>query len=110
MNEHAKKIWKAWADGKLVQTQQSENGEWRTVEPIGVMPEMMPHKCPDNWRIKPMTERRMFRVFFDNDSGGPMVFEGSLDGVFDDVGKFTKSPSFNRWLTDWVYYEVEVEE
>lgn len=63
MNEHAKLIWKAWADGKKVEYKEFEYdwSEWVDGEPISVPEEDQPQNRPHLWRIKTTGETKCLR-------------------------------------------------
>ena len=54
MDEHAKKIWQAWLDGKTVQLRPNPYPDvWRDEDPSLVAEFQKPQYRPDDWRIKP---------------------------------------------------------
>jgi len=108
MHEHAKKIWKAALDGKTVQRSEGiGDDDWEDKNPFESVRHLWPQSRPNIWRIKPQTiQTRMFRVYLDPDDLGPYIFEGDSDKV----SEFEKKPYFGGWLTDWITYEVGVEE
>lgn len=54
MNDHAKEIWKAWADGKTVQVNSID--VWRDADPCRCEIERQPQNIPSFWRVKPERE------------------------------------------------------
>jgi hypothetical protein len=124
MNEHAREIWQTWLDGKEVQYYaqfgESLKGEiinkWIDADPSN--PELFkPQERYHLWRIKPESKTKMqgtwYRLYADIGSGTPiprLVWAILKDdrSYFDEKteGQF----GFVRWLTDWTYFAVEVEE
>ena len=111
MNEHAKKIWRAWVDGKQVQWNRGSG--WVDQSPLNVSETGLPQNEPDIWRIKPKRklislEWRVALMRHENDPNDflPMcVLPHSYDQI-------ESSKKFVEWATDVTYsdYFVEVEE
>lgn len=116
MNEHAKKIWQAWLDGRTVERRLphscSVSGVWLEANPsVETIPEQ-PQKCPERWRIKPEIYSRLCRVYYDKEYGKPCVIHGVEVGPKIDHRKFWECETevnycFGGWLSDWIEYETK---
>lgn len=109
MNEHARKIYQAALNDKTVQRfwRQYEH-EWTDMDPFQCMDILQPHNRPEAWRIKPKYrfERRFSRAYFDKDVNAAAIYHKESA---DKIREFEKKDFFGGWLTDWLVYEVEVE-
>lgn len=89
-----------WADGAEIEY-------WDDLANIWV-------SCPNNaptwggnnkYRVKPKVEQRRYRVaLLQNDSNS---WAGTAETI-DEASRMYHAPTFVRWLSDWVEYEVEV--
>jgi hypothetical protein len=106
MNNYAKSIWQAWLNEEKVQyyAQLGDSAQWIDADPSD--PELFtPQECPHRWRIKPDTEAPGFRVYWDKEYDKPNCCQ-----FFHHQSLIEERSYFGGWLTDWIPYEVEVEE
>jgi hypothetical protein len=102
----------AWAEGKPIQFRFMPVGELNNRNEWINLHVFYGNKSPnfdaDNceWRIKPEMKIRKYRValFFDREDD--FYYTANDDGCGNE--DFEKSERFNRWLTDWIEYGVEV--
>lgn len=106
MNEHAKKIYTAFMDGKTVQ--RCLANEWRDENPFDCLPSGGPYRFPEIWRIKPNTEIRYYRVYRGRDSGLPKIYTEEIFLI--PQYEFERKEWFGGWVGRTQSYEVEVEE
>ena len=111
MNEEARDVWKAWADGMAVQFR-TDQGNWKVMDPPNVVQSKQPHVSPGRWRIKPLTRRffARYRVFLMKVEGGviPMIHE--RDGKDETDASMESFDDFVCWDGPERITEVEVEE
>jgi hypothetical protein len=110
MNEHAKKIYQAALDGKNIQFDYQMYG-WLDADPFRST--MHPIDYPILWRIKPEPKIRYYRVLLDanNNDLYPTIITSNCKSALEYTAKLhCQTSNFRRWLTDWIPYEVEVED
>jgi len=106
MNEHAKKIYQAALDGKTVQRRREFwVDDWEDKDPFEAMEGLWP------WRIKPRIETRYYRVYLLKDTKEIGVIEvlNKDEKANAEVHYRSELKPF-EWISQWVPYEVEVEE
>jgi hypothetical protein len=103
-------IWKAWADGKGVQVKVDRpHGKplWLNVDPRN-WDMCGPDDEPENWRIKPLMKHKSCKFGVLVDFQGNTYFDLATDET---QAKYVEEKSeFYKWLTDWIDFEVEVED
>ena len=112
MNEHAKKVWRAWVDGKTVQSRTAASLEdWKDDNPNGSS--IDPGLFPALWRVKPKRKpiRIDFKVAIMRDSDNPHRF-WLLAPKTEDFEYVESLETFVEWGTDVLSTDtvVEVEE
>jgi hypothetical protein len=98
----------AWASGKTIQyrgtTDDYNKSQWIDFEELFFNTENV------EWRIKPKIKMRKCRVALFKVPEVDFYYTKNDDGLgINDSGveDFENSPSFVKWLTDWIEYEVE---
>ena len=115
MCEHARDVWKAWADGMAVQFR-TDHGNWKVMDPPNVVQRKQPHVSPGRWRIKPPPQVLRYRIWLMrcDDMIRPMVHD--MPSGPDDTAKYESDAeverleSFIRWDGPARVTEVEVDE
>lgn len=108
MNDHAKKIWKAWVDGKTVQRRGPVTGIWHDSRPNVEFVFDQPQQRSEEWRIKPT---KWFRVFYNSNYKCAEIIHEKEEILVDGISSALEDFSdFSHWLTDWIEYEAEEEE
>jgi hypothetical protein len=90
----------AWAKGKPIQFQPILGGGWVDFNST-IIPDF--NSMFIEWRIKPEIPFRKYRVALLKDED--FYYTASNDGC--DNEDFEESVFFVKWLTDWIFYEIE---
>jgi len=118
MNEEARDVWKAWADGMAVQFR-TDQGNWKVMDPPNVVQSKQPHVSPGRWRIKPIKpppQVLRYRIWLMKSGRSVLPTIHHIPSENDDPTKFETYAlvealdSFIRWDGPERVTEVEVEE
>ena len=115
MNEEARDVWKAWADGKEVQFR-TDNGNWIVMDPPDLFLRKQPHVNPHRWRIKPPSQVLRYRIWLMKSGRSVLPTIHHIPSENDDPTKcetyalVEALDSFIRWDGPERVTEVEVDE
>jgi len=109
MNDHARKVWHAWVDGKTVQSRTAVSKEdWSDANPTHTSVD--PQTFPALWRVKPDTQVIRYRVFMMDcgDDIRPVIHQRK--GKYDTDADMENMDGFVCWDGEEHTTVVEVEE
>jgi hypothetical protein len=69
---------------------------------------LQPHNRPEAWRIKPKYkfEKMFSRAYLDKEVNAAVIYHFTSD---ESLTELRNMKFFGGWLSDWLVYEVEVE-
>ena len=103
MNDHARRIWKAWADGYAVEFRPYRTQNvWVVADPSKACTDELPQEDPTSWRIKPRVKTARFRVALYDGSGDDLIPVTVPPWAYDETCE-------HRTFVKWVGNEFVIE-